>query len=201
MAAKRPNPRHREGPISPRLRLLSAMETSTMPAQGPHSDAWAWSQETHEQNMRHAIEAARVAAASGGPAIGAAIVDLHCRVIARGYRLVEACCDPTAHAETTAIRSAAARMGRFHLPDLVLYCTLEPCSMCLGACAWACLGGVVFGTDGTLAPADCFDRVNYCALEQAEDARRDGDRARLFVRGHVLLEETAALLEGEPSRC
>ncbi|MGH2712860.1 MAG: deaminase [Thermoleophilaceae bacterium] len=44
------------------------------------------------------------------------------------------------HAETNAIRMAAKKLGRFHLPDCTLYSTLEPCSMCLGACTWAGLG-------------------------------------------------------------
>ena len=66
--------------------------------------------------------------------------------------------------------------------------------MCLGACAWAGLGGVVFGADGTVTPEVYYDRAGYSAITHAVAARRDGDRAPLFVRGRVLFRSTAALL-------
>lgn len=143
--------------------------------------------------MRLAIQAARFSVRLGGAAIGAVIVDGSSRVIAQGYSMVRPYCDPTAHAETTAIRQAARRMGRFQLPDLVLYSTLEPCSMCLAACTWANLGAVVFGADGTVAPSGYFDRLNYCAVAQAAGTRRDGTGSPLPVRSGVLFEEAAAL--------
>ena len=95
-----------------------------------------------------------------------------------------------------AIRAATTLLGRVHLHDCTLYTTLEPCSMCLGACTWAGLGEVVFGADGTVAPPEYYDQVRYSAIEHAVNARRDGDRRPLVVRGPVLLAETAALLGG-----
>src|SRR5262249_62368642 len=41
--------------------------------------------------------------------------------------------DPTAHAETLALREAAATLRGWRLPGTVVYCTLEPCPMCAGA--------------------------------------------------------------------
>ena len=54
-------------------------------------------------------------------------------------------CDPTAHAEVLAIRSAAERLGHWNLRDCDLYVTLEPCPMCAGACVNARIGALVFG--------------------------------------------------------
>jgi tRNA(adenine34) deaminase len=53
--------------------------------------------------------------------------------------------DPTAHAEIVAIRAAAATLGDWHLTDLTLVVTLEPCVMCAGAILSARIPRVVFG--------------------------------------------------------
>jgi tRNA(Arg) A34 adenosine deaminase TadA len=145
--------------------------------------------------MRLAIAAARRAAQSGGAAIGAVILDRHGRVVAEGHSTVASDRDPTSHAEINAIRMAARRLGRFHLPDCTLYSTLEPCSMCLGACTWAGLGQVVFGADGSVTPIEYYDQVGYSALRAGRCARRDGDRRPLTIHGRVLFKETAQLLE------
>ena len=155
-----------------------------------------WSTAEHERHMRVAVEAARRAAANGGAAIGAIVVDGAGAVVAEGHSLVAPDCDPTSHAEMNAIRAAAKALRRFHLPDCTLYTTLEPCSMCLGACTWAGLGEVVFGADGSVTPLEYYDQVDYRAIEHAVNARRDGDRRPLVIRGQVLLAETAPLLGG-----
>lgn len=155
-----------------------------------------WSGERHERHMRLAIAAAHRAAELGGAAIGAVIVDRGGVPVAHGYSLVAPSCDPTAHAEVMAIRRASAKLGRFHLPDLVLYSTLEPCSMCLGACTWAALGGVVFGAGGEATPISYYDQRSYCARERAKRSRRDGRGDPLRVLGGVLRDATAALLSG-----
>ena len=53
--------------------------------------------------------------------------------------------DPTAHAETLAIRVAARALGRWRLDDCTLVVTLEPCAMCAGAVVLARMQRVVFG--------------------------------------------------------
>ncbi|HET7341992.1 MAG TPA: tRNA adenosine(34) deaminase TadA [Methylomirabilota bacterium] len=53
--------------------------------------------------------------------------------------------DPTAHAETIALREAARRLGSWRLLDSVLYVTLEPCAMCAGAIVLARVPRVVYG--------------------------------------------------------
>ena len=153
-----------------------------------------WEVARHEQHMRLAIQAARRAAEYGGASIGAVIVDAEGALVGEGHSLVAPDCDPTSHAEVNAIRAAANRLGRFHLPDCTLYSTLEPCSMCLGATAWAGLGEVVFGADGSVTPARYYDRIGYCAIRASRNARRDGDRQPLLIRGGVLFDETASLL-------
>ncbi len=45
--------------------------------------------------------------------------------------------DPTAHAEVQAIRSACKKEGVDNLKNGIMYCSGEPCPMCLTAIAWA----------------------------------------------------------------
>ncbi len=53
--------------------------------------------------------------------------------------------DPTAHAEILAIREACKKMGSSTLEECWLFTTLEPCPMCVSACIWAKMKGIVFG--------------------------------------------------------
>src|SRR5919201_2148040 len=53
--------------------------------------------------------------------------------------------DPTAHAETIALREASRALGSWRLVDSVVYVTLEPCAMCAGAMVLARVSRVVYG--------------------------------------------------------
>ncbi len=61
--------------------------------------------------------------------------------------------DPTAHAETLALREAARSLGSWRVLESVLYVTLEPCAMCAGAIVLARVPRVVFGTADSKAGA------------------------------------------------
>ena len=86
----------------------------------------------HEQYMRIALEEAERGAAEGNVAVGSVLVDGH-NVVARGRNLVRSNSDPTAHAETVALRHAGEQLGHTDFSDLTLYTTFEPCPMCCGA--------------------------------------------------------------------
>ena len=87
---------------------------------------------------------------SGGGPFGAVIVR-NGEIIARGENRVTVCNDPTAHAEVSAIREAAARMGTYDLSGCEIYSSCEPCPMCLGAIYWARLDKLYYA--GTRADA------------------------------------------------
>lgn len=86
----------------------------------------------HEQYMRIALEEAERGAAEGNVAVGSVLVDGH-KVVARGRNLVRSNSDPTAHAETVALRHAGEHLGHTDFSKLTLYTTFEPCPMCCGA--------------------------------------------------------------------
>jgi tRNA(adenine34) deaminase len=98
----------------------------------------------HEYWMQRAITEAGKAQAKDEVPIGCVIVR-DGNVLARGHNLRETKQDPTGHAELIAIRKAASKLGSWRLLDTVLYVTLEPCTMCMGAIILARIPLVVFG--------------------------------------------------------
>ena len=64
--------------------------------------------------MRKAIELSRENVANGGGPFGAVIAK-NGEIVATGVNRVTASCDPTAHAEVSAIRASASKLGTFNL--------------------------------------------------------------------------------------
>ncbi len=97
--------------------------------------------------MRLALDEARAAAGVGEAPIGALVVEMATgTVLARAHNGPIGLQDPTAHAEILALRQAAAALGNYRLkPDLALYVTLEPCTMCAGAISHARIRRLVYG--------------------------------------------------------
>ncbi|HBH83351.1 MAG TPA: tRNA-specific adenosine deaminase [Bacteroidales bacterium] len=68
--------------------------------------------------------------------------------------------DPTAHAEVIAIREASSILKSHDLRDCTLYCSCEPCPMCLGAIYWAGITKVVYSCDRYDAAAAGFSDMD-----------------------------------------
>ena len=81
---------------------------------------------------------------SGDQAYGAAVVK-DGKIIGQSQSLVVLDDDPSAHAEMSAIRDAARRVGRAGLRGATLYSSSRPCPMCEAAAFWAGLEGFHFG--------------------------------------------------------
>lgn len=78
--------------------------------------------------------------------VGAVLVSATGEILAAAHNLSIASCDPSAHAEILALRTAGRKLGNYRLPHTVLYVTIEPCIMCMGAIIHARVKKVVFGT-------------------------------------------------------
>jgi tRNA(adenine34) deaminase len=102
--------------------------------------------------MREALAEARLALEHQDVPIGAVVVHDD-RIIGRGHNERERLQDPTAHAEITALREAAATLGTWYLTEATLYVTLEPCAMCAGAIVLARIARVVWAADDPKAGA------------------------------------------------
>jgi guanine deaminase len=93
---------------------------------------------------------------TGGGPFGAVIVQ-NGEILAEGANRVTSESDPTAHAEVVAIRAACRKLASFQLAGCDLYCSSEPCPMCLGAIYWARLDRVFYGASAADASAAGFD--------------------------------------------
>ena len=133
--------------------------------------------------MREAIRlsVANVAEGRGGP-FGAVVVK-DAKIIARGFNLVTANNDPTAHAEVVAIREACKVLDTFQLSGCEIYTSCEPCPMCLGAIYWARPDKLFFAnTKEDAAQIQFDDRFIY------EEMAKPLAERKLFTR-QILREE------------
>ncbi len=96
-----------------------------------------------EEYMRRAIAQAKQSKQYIG--CGVVIVkDGH--ILAETYNKQKESCDATAHAEILAIRAAGGQLGQKDLDGCTVYCTCEPCTMCLSAIIFAKVPRLVYGT-------------------------------------------------------
>ena len=136
--------------------------------------------------MRHALALAREAWDAGEVPVGAVVVK-EGEIVGRGFNAPISRHDPTAHAEITALRAAAERLGNYRLPGCSLYVTLEPCAMCMGAIFHARIARVVFGASDPKTGA-CGSVIDLAA-----EARLNHHAE---VTGGVLAGECGGLLSG-----
>lgn len=91
----------------------------------------------------------------GGP-FGAVIVR-NGTIVGKGYNCVTSSNDPTAHAEVVAIRDACKNLSSFQLSDCEIYCSCEPCPMCLSAIYWARIEKIYYANTKADAAKIGFD--------------------------------------------
>src|SRR5205085_9692570 len=65
--------------------------------------------------------------------------------------------DATCHAEMNAIRIASKQLATYRLDSSVIYCTSEPCPMCLAAIHWSGIKQCYFIADRQCAAEYGFD--------------------------------------------
>lgn len=94
--------------------------------------------------MNMALDLAHRAECAGEVPVGAVLVSGN-EVVGSGWNHPIQSNDPTSHAEICALREAACALGNYRLPGSVLYVTLEPCIMCVGAILTARVSRLVFG--------------------------------------------------------
>jgi tRNA(adenine34) deaminase len=101
----------------------------------------------HEKYMRMALDYAKTAGDQGEVPVGAILVAATGAVLSAAFNQPISRCDPTAHAEILALREGARKMENYRLLNTILYVTIEPCLMCMGAIIHARIKTVVFGAE------------------------------------------------------
>lgn len=118
----------------------------------------------------------------GGP-FGAVVVK-DGKIIAKGANNVTFNNDPTAHAEIVAIRAACSELNNFQLTGCDIYCSCEPCPMCLGAIYWARPSRIFYAaTREDAADAGFDDAFIYKELETQISDRK--------IETHQFLQQEA----------
>ena len=141
---------------------------------------------SHEAYMREALAEAEAAAREGEVPVGAVLVGPAGDIVARDHNRPIGLNDPTAHAEVLVLRQTGSLLENYRLPNHVLYVTLEPCVMCVGAMVQARLTMVVYGTSDPKAGA----------IESVYQIGRDGRlNHRLKATGGILRDECNASLQ------
>ncbi len=135
--------------------------------------------------MRHALRMARYAETQGEVPIGAVLVKEN-QLVAEGWNQPIILNDPTAHAEIVAIRFAANSLNNYRIPGCVLYTTLEPCLMCLGAILHARISKVVYGARD--------ERNGDVTGDQADLVNAKIFNRRLEITGGVFQQECSKIL-------
>ena len=121
--------------------------------------------------MLRAIKLSEESVKNGGGPFGA-VIARNGDIIAEASNCVTINCDPTAHAEVSAIRKAAKALKTFDLSGCAIYTSCEPCPMCLGAIYWAHLDKIYYANDRKDAAAIGFDDdFIYQELELAPEKR------------------------------
>jgi tRNA(adenine34) deaminase len=136
--------------------------------------------------MERALIEARAALAHEDVPIGAVAIDRTTgQIVGRGHNQRELLQDPTAHAEMLALTAAAAHYRSWRLVNVDLFVTLEPCSMCAGACVLARIPRLIYAAPDPKAGA----HVSIMRLFDVPALNH-----RVAVEGGLLAEQSAELL-------
>ncbi|MFW6160916.1 MAG: tRNA adenosine(34) deaminase TadA [Acidobacteriota bacterium] len=136
-----------------------------------------------EAYIRIALKEAVKAQEKGEVPVGAIIIK-EGEIISKAYNRPLSLSDPTAHAEILAIRRACRKLNNYRLNGCILYVTLEPCAMCLGAMIQARISRLVFGAKDPKGGA--VESIISFPLEKLNHS--------FEIRGGVLAEECGKIL-------
>jgi tRNA(adenine34) deaminase len=135
-----------------------------------------------ERFMREALAEAEAAGRDGEYPIGAVVV-IDGEVVSRGRSRQRELESQLAHAELEALQRGGRSLWERH-DDAVLFTTVEPCPLCLGAAVMADVPHIVFAHEDPAVQADLIrERVPYV-----------GQHIDSYVGG-VLRDESRALVE------
>ena len=111
--------------------------------------------------------------------------------------------DPTAHAVIIALREAARRLGPGALADATVFCTREPCPMCVGALLESDVGALVFAVPNVIdgAAGSVIQLAQHPSLRrrlQVVSGIRQAEAEELFARHRGLASARPASARPRP---
>jgi tRNA(adenine34) deaminase len=138
-----------------------------------------------EKWMKIAIQEAIKAENEGEVPVGAVLVK-NGKLIAQAHNQPILKNDASAHAEIQLLRIAGQKTKNYRLNNAIIYVTLEPCIMCLGAIMNARIAKIVYGAHDLKIGAcgSCVNLVNLKCFQH-----------KLIVSGGVLENTCKSLLQ------
>jgi len=110
--------------------------------------------------MDLAYDEAKKAFENGEIPVGCVIVKNNC-IIARAHNCKESEKNSIMHAELMAVDRACRVVGDWRLDNCILYTTLEPCMMCLGAIIESRISTVYYGTNSKCKQMFDIDKIKF----------------------------------------
>ena len=110
-------------------------------------------------------------------------------IISKNFNVQRKTCNATAHAEIRAIGEAGGKLGNKNLEGCTIYCTCEPCSMCVSAIIFAKIPKLYYGTSMKETFPDNMP-IELTTAELLATSNR-----KLEVIGGLLKEECSVLLK------
>ena len=138
-----------------------------------------------EKWMKIAISEANLAKNEGEIPVGAVLIQ-NAKLIAKAHNQPILNHDPTAHAEVEVLRKAGKKLKNYRLSGSILYVTLEPCIMCLGAIMHARIERLVFGASDL--------KTGVCG-SKADLTSEAFFNHKIKLNGGVLEEENKEILQ------
>jgi len=153
----------------------------------------------YELFMGEALAEAGIALEAGERPV-AAVAVVNDAMVARARDRVRGTRDPTAHAVVVALREAARRLGPGALADATVFCTREPCPMCVGALLESDVGALVYAVPNIVdgAAGSILQLAQHPGLRrrlQVVSGIRQAEAEELFATHRALRE---ALSERAP---
>lgn len=108
-----------------------------------------------KQFLQKAMAKAKESVAQGGFPAGAIVVK-NGEIVGEGVSVGNKLNDPTSHGEIASIREACKNLKTSDLSDSVLYASMQPCLMCLGASMWSAIPKIVFACPKEKVSADYY---------------------------------------------
>ncbi|AKC31869.1 tRNA adenosine(34) deaminase TadA [Candidatus Pantoea carbekii] len=120
---------------------------------------------TDQYWMHYALELAHYACKQGEVPVGAVLIQKN-KIIAEGWNQPISQNDPTAHAEIMALRKGGKVLKNYRLLNTILYVTLEPCLMCVGAMMHSRITRLVYGAKDrkTAVVSTFFKKIDYLQM-------------------------------------
>jgi len=108
-----------------------------------------------KQFLKKAIMKAKESVDQGGFPAGAIVVK-NGEVVGEGVSVGNKLNDPTGHGEMASIREACKNLETSDLSGCILYASMQPCLMCLGASMWSAIPKIIFACAKEKVSADYY---------------------------------------------